>query len=168
MGVKLQAIRFCVGPWDGRYSDVWRIWTDKGFGNVYLGVRSLAGVLKVSLHSSGRFRAAFTKQYNDRLVSEGKDASVDRAFMKWQKRSPGNWEMLQALDIHFPLSALSLPDKPRIERKGRKLFLLEPSPSCVGSNDTVTLKIMFHKLHPDSRRVSDALSGKKIMPFFLD
>ena len=62
--MKLDAIRFCIGPWNGRYSSVWRIWGNPGDDNVYLGVRALLRYLKVSLHESGKFRVAFVEKYN--------------------------------------------------------------------------------------------------------
>jgi hypothetical protein len=48
------AIRTCVGSPDGPKSGVWRIWVGKGKSDVYVAVRSYTGILKVSLHESGR------------------------------------------------------------------------------------------------------------------
>jgi hypothetical protein len=55
--------RFGVGSADGPRSAVWRLWTGKGTSDVYVAARTLGGNLKVSLHESGVWRYAFTKEY---------------------------------------------------------------------------------------------------------
>ena len=105
--MKLDAIRFSIGPWNGRYSSVWRVWSRSD--DVYLGVRTLLKYMKISLHQSGRFRVAFTESYNRKMVTDdGKSCTIDRAFLKWDKLPTSQKEIMQALDIHFALSALSL------------------------------------------------------------
>ena len=81
--MKLDAIRFSVGPWNERYSSVWRIWSNPGSDDVYLGVRALVQYLKISLHKSGKFRVAFTKSYKQIMNADGKGLYIDRANLKW-------------------------------------------------------------------------------------
>lgn len=144
----LDAIRFCIGPWKGRYSSVWRIWGEKD-ADVYMGVSALLGYLKISLHESGKFRVAFVGDYNQKLVDEGKAPDTDRAFLKWDKIEVEDGTIMQALDIHFPLTALSLEDRPET-KKGKKLFCIQPEENSLGENDTVTVKVLFHNAHPES------------------
>jgi hypothetical protein len=80
------AFRFSVGPWDGRYSPVWRIWSNPSLDDIYLGARSLLRCLKISLHQSGKFRAAYVKNYYDNVNESKKNNNgIDRAIMKWEK-----------------------------------------------------------------------------------
>jgi hypothetical protein len=138
--MKQEPIRFCIGPWNGRYSSI-------------------------SLHQSGKFRAAFTGSYNQKMIEEGRDAESDRAFLKWDKKPVEENHIMQVLDIHFPLSALSLTHKPR-ESKGKEPLIIRPSKTSLGSNDTVTVKIIFHKLQPESEAFLSALKHRNIMPAF--
>ena len=163
--LKLDAIRFCIGPWKGRYSSIWRIWSNPGSDDIYLGVRCLLQSLKISLHQSGKFRAAFVESYHDRLVADGKDPSGDRAFMKWDKIAVTGGTIMQALDIHFPLSTLSLSEEPS-PIKSKKQFILKPHEESLSVNDTVTVKILFHKAHPESDVIRRAFANRNIIPMF--
>lgn len=160
---KLDAVRFCVGPWKGRYSSVWRVWVDSD--DVYLGVRHLVKYLKISLHRSGKFRAAFTDSYNQKLVEEGKDGRIDRAFLKWTKRPVLQDEIMQVLDLHFFLPALSLDQRPGTTR-GKTCFIFQPHEESLEGNDTITAKILFHTRHPDSEAIGRALRKKNVLPWF--
>lgn len=53
------AIRFAVGTPDGARSSTWRVWASSD-SSVFVSTRPIAGHLKVSLHSSGRWRIGFT------------------------------------------------------------------------------------------------------------
>jgi hypothetical protein len=161
---KRDAIRFCVGPWNGRYSSVWRIWGNKK-DDVYLAVRVLAEHLKVSLHQSGRFRIAFTDKYEQKMVAGGKNANVDRAILKWDKIPVAEKQIMQALDIHFPLSALSTSREPDTTAK-KQIVLVRPDAAMVEGNDSVTLKVLYHKLHPDGVPFRRALVQRKIFPIW--
>lgn len=163
--MKHDPIRFCIGPWNARYSSVWRIWSDQGSDDVYLGVRELLNYIKISLHKSGKFRAAFTNSYNQKMIEDGRNAEIDRAFLKWDKKPFEEKQIMQVLDIHFPLSTLSLNHKPR-ESKRKKLLIIQPDKTSLGSNDTVTVKILFHKLQPKGKKFIAALKDKNMMPAF--
>lgn len=158
--MELDVIRFSIGPWRGRYSSVWRVWTDKG--DVYLAVRALVRYMKVSLHQSGVFRIAFTNEYDKTMRVKGMDPFVDRAFMKWHKIPIHGKQLMQALDIHFPLTALSLRGKPNM----KKVVLLQPDENALGTDDSVTVKILFHKMHPDTGFVTAALKQCGLIPGF--
>jgi hypothetical protein len=118
----LDIVRFSIGPWKGRYSSMWRVWSDAHSGDVYLAVRTLVKYLKISLHKSGKFRAAFTDSYHQKMLAKEKSTeAADRAFLKWGKKPVSEGEIMQALDIHFPLFALSLKHAPKKE-KGKEFI----------------------------------------------
>ena len=163
--MKHDPIRFSIGPWNGRYSSVWRIWSDQGSDDIYLGVRTLLKYMKISLHKSGKFRAAFTDTYNQKMIEDGKNTEIDRAFLKWDKKPLEEKEIMQVIDIHFPLPALSLNHKPKSTKK-KNCLIIQPDKTSLGSNDTVTVKILFHKLEPESKKFLTALEDKNMMPAF--
>jgi hypothetical protein len=51
-------LRFAVGRPDGPQSNIWRVWSNKGKSDVYLGPRPVLRTGKVSLHQSGDYRHA--------------------------------------------------------------------------------------------------------------
>ena len=164
--MELDAIRFCIGPWNGRYSSMWRIWSNPGDDNVYLGVSALLQKLKFSLHETGKFRAAFVEGYNQELMAKGKNPEVDRAFLKWEKAAVTDRNIMQALDIHFPLPALSLNVEPAA-RKRKKQFFIQPEKDSLGKNDTITVKILFHRIHPYDVIFARSLKNKGLTPVFF-
>jgi len=161
----VNVIRFCVGPWKNRYSSNWRIWSNPNDDNIYLGVSALLKYLKISLHETGKFRAAFVEDYNEKLISDGKDESIDRAFMKWDKAPLIENEIRQVLDIHFPIDALSADVKPQ-SKKGKPVYFMVPDPNSIGDNDTVTVKVLFHKTHPEHQAIAKAFNMKRTIPGF--
>ena len=162
---KLDAIRFCVGPWDDRFSSMWRVWRSPTSDDLYLGVTCLLQKLKISLHRSGKFRAAFVEDYHDELVSKGKDPDSNRAFMKWDKPAVVDHEILEALDLHFPLSSLCVVGLPNI--KPNKLFhQIEPHEESLKENDTLTIKVLFHRTNPESISIKRAFRQRSILNLF--
>lgn len=76
-------IRFGVKDKNNNRSSVWRVWTSKHpKSDVYISSRSIAGILKTSLHESGLWRAAFTTQYS--LKNVGK---TNRLIEEWPRPS---------------------------------------------------------------------------------
>ncbi len=55
-------LRWAVGTPDGLRSSVWRIWGNVK-GDVYVAVRSLGGITKVSFHRDGKCQVGFTSEY---------------------------------------------------------------------------------------------------------
>jgi hypothetical protein len=103
MAKNLSSLRFAVRRSDGYSSSVWRLWVTRP-GDVYLGVRSHAGIWKYSFHTSGLCRSAFTKQY-------GKPTTMtDRAMSKWRRtKTPtsGHGRASRAAWLAFPTDYLS-------------------------------------------------------------
>jgi hypothetical protein len=75
-------VRWSVGSATGARSTIWRVWAHRS--DVYIAARTVASDMKVSLHASGRWRAAFTEHHLTRpkpLIPPG----ADRAIEKWTR-----------------------------------------------------------------------------------
>ena len=99
-------VRFTVGEPKGSQSSVWRLWTH---GNdVYISLRDLTKVKKVSLHPSGRWRNAWAEEHvakGSPFVAPGQDRATD----KWERPpelAPG---VTRAFDIVVPASEVTQP-----------------------------------------------------------
>lgn len=83
-------IRFSVGEANGEVSSVWRIWFNKPSVNstsdVYLAYRLLGGILKVSIHESGKIQYSLTGEHAKKIGIPNQERHID----KWdiQGRSP--------------------------------------------------------------------------------
>ena len=78
-----KVVRLGIGRPTGARSSVFRVWASPR-GDVYVAARNIAGDMKTSLHSSGRWRVAFTEAHAAKpgaLVPKGKD----RAVHKWAR-----------------------------------------------------------------------------------
>ena len=94
MVAKRQFVRFAVGEPDGPRSAVWRLWIhnhpDKS--DIFVSPRNVAGVIKASLHQSGRWRFAFTSEYAKREFDHLEDPLGNRLVHQWTRPdviSPG-------------------------------------------------------------------------------
>jgi hypothetical protein len=74
--------RFAVGTADGARSSVWRVWAYRS--DVYVAARSMVSEMRVSLHASGKWRAAFTEAHMKR-PEPFIDPTLDRAVDKWER-----------------------------------------------------------------------------------
>src|SRR6266508_4520912 len=61
MAGKRSQVRFAVGSPSGPRASVWRLWTQRS--DVYMAVRSIGGIQKVSLHEDGNCFLAFTREH---------------------------------------------------------------------------------------------------------
>ena len=107
-------IRFAIGFEGGPRSIIWRAWSHRK--EIYIAQRNMAGVEKISFHSSGICRKAFTSEHG------APKGLPDRATTKWKRPSTplrGVGEATRVLMIAFPSGFLStspplVPDKPII------------------------------------------------------
>lgn len=74
-------IRFGLGTDEGQYSMVWRAWAQGD--EIYLAPRGMANLVKLSVHSSGVWRWAWTEKS---VLAQ--QVSGDRAHIKWHKPPP--------------------------------------------------------------------------------
>ena len=83
-----QAIRFSVCSDNGFRASTWKCWTPSGKEDVYLTCRELGGMLKVSLHESGRWHFAYDQSFFERSVSETDRTERGRYIDSWLRPSP--------------------------------------------------------------------------------
>jgi hypothetical protein len=75
-------MRFAVGDPESRRSTTWSVVPQRNSGDVFIGARSQMGDTKLSLHRSGTWRLAFTKQ-SGRQTETG-----DRVIARYQPPPP--------------------------------------------------------------------------------
>jgi hypothetical protein len=71
-------IRWASGSPDGLRSMTWQVIGHRNTDDVYIGARGLMHDQKLSLHESGRWRWAFTKEAAERYLRPGDDALLKR------------------------------------------------------------------------------------------
>jgi hypothetical protein len=75
--------RFGVGDLHSARSAIWRLWaTSKDF---YLGVRSKAGLFKISFHESGVCQIAVTSQFAEEVSEQLKSSEQGRSINRWRR-----------------------------------------------------------------------------------
>jgi len=92
-------VRFAVGSPDGLTSNSWRIWPSPQ-GDVYVACRDNFQEVKVSLHTSGRWRVGFTTEAiakNPSLVGEGQN----RAWDVWDRPEDLIPDVVRAFQLVF-------------------------------------------------------------------
>jgi len=113
-GAKLigdQKVRLAVGAPDGLQSAVWLVFTRRGKSDIYVANRHVAGLLKVSLHESGVWRLAFTREFAATLPSSS-PGSDERVQERWSRPNPRKPGWTHAMSIVVPVADLWRPDPP--------------------------------------------------------
>lgn len=117
-------IRFQVTAPDGRCSDVWRGWS---VGNdVYLAPRVKGGEFKISLHQSGKWRLAFTREYAELMRGLG-TWDVDRCVEALDRPPEHATGFARAVWMYFPDSELRVPKT--AQQKSRAVVQVPGPPS---------------------------------------
>jgi hypothetical protein len=101
-----EVVRFAVGGPDEPRSLVWRIWTGKGTSDLYISGRLQGGDWKVSLHESGDWRFALSREYAEARGME------DRLREQWERPQPLYGGITSAFNIIVPSADLALPREP--------------------------------------------------------
>lgn len=111
MGRRPDAIRFAVGSPEAVWSGVWRLWVARN--DVFLGSRDLSRWIKVSLHSSGIWRVAWTSQSGIKAPQ-----SADRVERRWKRPDPFAEGWTQGPSVRVPHTPVkrrfSAPDYMRV------------------------------------------------------
>lgn len=134
-----QAIRFGVQLPNGLPIANWRFWTH---GNeVYLAARNFARAWKVSLHSSGKWRIAETRQLK-------RDTQKDRVIARWQRpAATRGWT--ESLAVLVPWVAVDAPlGVPIVPGSGDTSWF--PAPP---NGSRRIFKVMFSAPHIDPENV---------------
>lgn len=88
-------VRVAVGE-HGNRSSVWRIWANHGTSDVYVAPRTAAAQQKYSLHGTGDWRYAYTKDYFEELAFED---GRPRYFDRWARPEPDERGWIPGLSI---------------------------------------------------------------------
>ena len=108
--MKEASIRFGIIDGRGRRASTWKCWTHTGTGksDVYLTCRSLGGALKASLHQSGKWHIAYSKEFFTDNPEAFADRPTGRFIDKWRPNeiAPG---LILAFRIIAPYSAVNIP-----------------------------------------------------------
>jgi hypothetical protein len=99
-------MRFSIGTEDGLRAGIWRVWTVHKKSDIYIAVRTIAGLYKVSLHETGQCNASMTSQAvladPSLLQKQGGNRHLDR----WQRPPPMKDLLSIPLRLRFPASEL--------------------------------------------------------------
>lgn len=104
-----QIIRFGISDGMGNRAATWRLWTPSGKSDVYLACRGLGGILKASLHESGRWHVAYSQTEFEEHVQGAILTQKDRFLDKWPRPKPFAANATLAFRIVTPHSALITP-----------------------------------------------------------
>jgi hypothetical protein len=104
-----RVLRFGIGAADGARAATWRLWTEtaRGESDFYLACRSLGGHLKASLHQSGAWHVAYSKQIFEEKVQGIAPHWQDRFIQKWPRPAEMAPGVTLAFRIVTPFSALT-------------------------------------------------------------
>lgn len=121
-------VRFGVGLPGAARSSVWRVWTESAKSDVYVAVRSMAGVMKISLHRSGVCHAALTKSFEARLPQEASLPDGSRYLDRWMRPTHVGSQLVVPCRLVFPASELRHrgPDEEQLDPS---IKWLPPPPS---------------------------------------
>ena len=107
------ALRFAVFGPDGRSSDIWKVWANRGSGkrDVYVTSRPLGQSMKLSLHERGQWQVGFHSEKQDVLFDPG-CAPSSRFLGQWnQPERVNNAPICLAARIVFPWSCSTIAQK---------------------------------------------------------
>lgn len=107
-----QEIRFTVTDGKGKRSATWKCWSQPGSGenDIYLICRDIKGAIKVSLHQSGIWRSAFSKEFWDDNFDIFQGYIEDRCLDKWTDLSEIKPGIILAFCIIVPYLSVNIVD----------------------------------------------------------
>jgi hypothetical protein len=94
---------FSAGNYDGPRGAVWVVQAPPTSPDVYVGALGITGLQKISLHASGKWRYAWTREHAPNVVPPG----TDRALLKWNRpdeQAPGLTEGIRIWVPHEELT----------------------------------------------------------------
>lgn len=143
--------RFAVEGPNGKFSTSWAAWEN---GNsVYVAGRTIGGFIKVSLHQSGGYRLAFTKEFHPKI--QNRDPMFkSRDLAIWSKPSVDTNNAALVASICFPTNGL-VSNPPM--SKPAKPYLIIQAPSM---NRAANVGFFLSKASPDKLETSFSKFGK--------
>jgi hypothetical protein len=109
-------LRFALGSADGPRSSVWSVIGSRNTDDVYVGARDTLPSAKLSLHESGKWRRAMTRQEAER---QNLPDGGDRVMNRWEVPEPVADGWVHAVSIAIPSSSIqAIPDPLKRPKKG--------------------------------------------------
>jgi len=124
-------LRFGIGAEGVRHSSIWRVWVQGD--EVYLAPRGLASLVKMSIHSSGVWRWAWTG-----ALEWQSNLSRDRLIRGWRKPEPFMPGWVMGPSVMFPWAPVEGWDGDPIDTERSVLWLDPPS-----ENQKITVTILL-------------------------
>ena len=141
-------IKFAVGSTTEYFSAPWILWSQKN--NVYLAATDQSGTIKLSLHESGRWRFAFTKESG--INAQNSEDRVIERYVRPEEFSRG-W--IQVASVHVPSVNFKKPFKQPYDKHLSRFVWAEKPPA--------DHKIVFTVLYANST-VMEVDFGKILRP----
>lgn len=142
--LKGNSFRFGVETDTGERSSLWQATCRKS--DFYFGTRSIMGVIKVSLHESGKGRVALTQEHQEKLVSSGRDIKADRKLNGWDMPKVPDNGAIHVASIVFPTAFLRKDGISWEEDTMKQKFII----TCPQNQQAVEFGFFFSKEHPTS------------------
>lgn len=114
MSSKKETFRFCVGEPAAR-SSVWRVFAGQNASDVYISIRSSAGLHKISLHESGDFRYQLINMIQEDLdradlaivsLSDDVGEKTGRIIHQWVRPEPSSEGWIEGFRLVVPADDL--------------------------------------------------------------
>lgn len=123
--------RFGVGDPAGLQSGVWRVWTDPGKSDVYVAIRTIAGINKISLHATGACNASLTSQAVKNDPTIAKRFGGSRHLDQWSRPMHTGALLSIPLRVRFLASELRMSIGLEEPKKKVEWFPAPPSDHAV-------------------------------------
>lgn len=131
----------------GLCAATWKLWTEtrRGDSDVYLACRELGGSLKASLHQSGQWHIAYSKEVFDKRVEGALPQFKNRFKETWPRPAESSPGITLAYRIVTPSSAVTtkaedsnkngmiwIPNAPKAEATEIDIFIIKPETPVTG------------------------------------
>ena len=124
-------VRLAVGNINDANSAILRVWSPKGKSDIYVGVREIAGKIKISFHETGECFAGLTYQFFSKQEGNVKSGiGSSRHQSKWIRQTQVGSKVVTPFQFTIPMSELRVwrqNQNPAISEK--EIIWIEPSAS---------------------------------------
>ena len=127
-------LRFSVGYLNGLQSGEWRIWSEPAKSDVYLAIRAIGGMHKISLHASGLCNSSITRQFSGSRSGAADFQGRNRHLDQWVRPTNSGSLLSIPLRLRFPSTELRPSMESRLKEKD-KIWL--PSPPLGHTLDVI-------------------------------
>jgi len=120
-------LRFSIGDPNGLQSGEWRIWSESGKSDVYLAIRAIGGIHKISLHASGVCNSSITRQFAEAQSNLVSPETGSRHLDQWVRPVNSGPLLSIPLRLRFPSTELRPGMGSRLKEKEKTWVSPPPS-----------------------------------------